>query len=82
MKITSLPKKWKVGDILFMNLLRDLVVGRVVQVRNDGVNYKIITGEPSIFELGLFDFRSIAFEENKIFRFEDNRKRAFDLIFK
>jgi hypothetical protein len=84
MKITSPPEKWKVGDLFIERLMGGYAdVCKVLHVgKNETVGYEVISGTKRAFQTSLFDFHSTAFETNMIFRLEDDKKRAFDLIFK
>jgi len=94
MKITSPPEKWKKGDYFILlslpisdwthwNLGKALYVGKSGHADEaNGVTYDVVFGKKGPFPQSYFDFSSISFKENKIFRVEDDKKRAFDIIFK
>jgi len=83
MKLISPPEKWESGDIFIEKSISGIDVCQVVRVReNDSVAYRVLSKSKRAFDFSLFTFDSVSFKNNKIFRIKDNKKMAFDLIFK
>jgi hypothetical protein len=89
MKLTSPPEKWKAGDYLLVTHKdKTFILGKVTIVRRGAppVLFDIIaTNDRGIIRRGsrksAFDFKSVTFEGNSIFRIEDDPYRTFKTIF-